>query len=258
MPFITASATDAQLLELLNAVADAVAKTLGNASHSGLTGVREGQYASDVTADTAALQVLHDAGIPVLSEESGVDAVVWPLLSDALLAILDPLDGSTNADLGIPWYSTSVLLVDAKGSRCAMVANQVNGDRYWATRGGGAFKNGNTITPSTKTDLAQAVVGMSGLPSSNPGWWQFRTLGSAALDLCLVASGVLDAWVDWNSHGVWDYAGGLLICEEAGVVVSEANGQDLIHADYEARRTLVVAGQQPMLQRLLIARQECP
>ena len=62
------------------------------------------------------------------------------------------------------------------------------------------------------------MVGLSGYPPRRLGWKQFRALGAIALDLCAVAGGRLDAYVDCSpsAHGPWDYLGGLLVCREAG------------------------------------------
>ena len=254
MPSINAKSGDAQLIELGLAVANAVHESVTGAFEHGMTGAREGQYAFDVVANDAALKVLHAAAVRVLSEESGVEPGSWPLRGDALLAILDPLDGSTNADRGIPWFSTSIAFVDAKGLRAAVVVNQISGDTFTATRGGGALRNGQLIRVATEKPLNECVVGLSGLPKANPGWWQFRVLGSAALDLCLVASGGLDAWMDCESHGIWDYAGGMLIVAEAGGTVQEVFGEEPIHADYEARRTIVAAASEEVGNQLKIFR----
>ena len=248
---IDAATPDERLIALGIEVADAVRLALGNLESGGMTGAREGQYAFDVVADDAALAVLRSAGVKVLSEESGVEADAWPLRDNDLLAILDPLDGSTNADRGVPWYSTSIAFVDALGLRAAVVFNHLNGDRFTAARGGGAFRNGDLIRVGALHELSECVVGLSGLPKSNPGWWQFRVLGSAALDLCLVACGGLDAWVDCESHGIWDYAGGMLIVTEAGGVVQEVFGANAIHADYDARRTIVAAATLEVCQALV-------
>ena len=77
----------------------------------------------------------------------------------------------------------------------------------------------------------------------NPGWAQFRCLGAAALDLCAVADGTLDGYVDCvtDAHGVWDYLGALLVCREAGVIVEDANGRILCVLDRSVRRTPVAA-----------------
>jgi myo-inositol-1(or 4)-monophosphatase len=81
-------------------------------------------------------------------------------------------------------------------------------------------------------------------------------LGASALDLCLVASGTLDGYVDCvvDAHGVWDYAGASLVCAEAGVPIVDAHGRDLIVFDHDARRTPVAASTPELLEALLQVR----
>ena len=98
-----------------------------------------------------------------------------------------------------------------------------------------------------------AVIGLSGLPPRHLGWGQFRALGAAALDLCAVADGRLDGYLDCSedAHGVWDYLGATLVCAEAGVEVVDAGGRELCVLDPEARRT-PVAGAGPTLTDALV------
>ena len=95
------------------------------------------------------------------------------------------------------------------------------------------------------------MVGLSGLPPGWLGWRQFRALGAVALDLCAVAEGRLDGYVDCSpsAHGPWDYLGGMLVCQEAGAVVDDAVGRDLVVLDHGARRTPVAAGTRPCWPR---------
>jgi fructose-1,6-bisphosphatase/inositol monophosphatase family enzyme len=99
-------------------------------------------------------------------------------------------------------------------------------------------------------------VGLSGWPPTHLGWRQYRALGAVALDLCAVACGMLDGYVDCSpdAHGVWDYAGGLLVCSEAGATMVDAFGRDLITRDPSVRRTPVAAGQPALLDALVAAR----
>ncbi len=247
---------DWELLAVLHRVADAVAEALAAVVDWGPSGLREGQYAADLAADAAALGVLGEAGLGVLSEESG------RTLADAeLVAIVDPLDGSTNASRGVPWFATAVCVVDGQGPRVALVANQaalVGGGsaRYWAVRGGGAWLDGSRLSASACTSMGDALVGLSGLPPHHLGWRQFRSFGASALDLCLVASGTLDAFIDCSpdAHGVWDYAAGALICAEAGAHIVDALGRDLVVLDHEVRRTPVAAATDQLLTAALAAR----
>ena len=102
----------------------------------------------------------------------------------------------------------------------------------------------------------EAVVGISGLPERSLGWRQFRAMGALALDLCAVAEGVTDGYVDTleRLHGPWDYLGALLVCTEAGVPVGDAYGDDLVVVDYEARRTPVAAATPALHLELMAAR----
>jgi fructose-1,6-bisphosphatase/inositol monophosphatase family enzyme len=235
------------LLEVLHAAASAVAEALGDLSDWGLAGTRDGQYRSDLAADAAALSVLDGAGLGVMSEESGSHRVDRPVV-----VVIDPVDGSTNAARGIPWYATSLCAVDADGPLAAVVVNQASGIRFEAVRGGGARRDGTPIRPSRCEELSQAIVGFSGYPPRYLGWSQYRGLGAAALDLCAVAEGVLDAYaaIGGSQLGSWDYLGGMLICIEAGAVVAESKGRELVTLDHDARRTPVAASTPALLDSL--------
>jgi len=177
--------------------------------------------------------------------------------------VMDPLDGSTNASRGVPWYATALCLVDDDGPAVALVAGQASGERFAAVRGEGAWRGrgraggplGGRLRPSRCDRLGDALVGISGAPLGG-GWAQFRALGASALDLCLVAAGTLDGFVDMSpdAHGVWDYVAASLICAEAGAVVVDAFGRDLVVVDHTARRTPVAAATPDLLDALLAAR----
>ena len=245
---LTRHSTNADILQVLNNTADAVSKVLEANTDWSLSGIRHTQYSVDVRADNAALAVLHEVGCAVLSEESQITGL-WG--DDDILVVMDPLDGSTNASRGVPWFATALCALDKSGMRASLVVNQASGkDRYWATQGGGAFHNGNQMRPSACSTLKEAVVGVSGLASFRPQWSQFRALGAAALDICLVAQGVLDGWVDFNSHGVWDYLASILICQEAGVATSEYLDRELLVTQYDEKRTPIVAATPALLAQL--------
>ncbi|MEY3615195.1 MAG: hypothetical protein RLZZ518_195 [Actinomycetota bacterium] len=239
MTTLSVSSSNAEILAVLHEVADAVYGVLSTNTDWGLSGKRATQYSVDLRADAAALEVLHAAGCAVLSEESGRTGE-WR--EDSIIVVMDPLDGSTNASRRVPWYATALAAIDASGHRASLVANQfTNEDRWTATLGGGAFHNGEAISPSRCVRIADAVVGVSGLPKKHPGWAQFRALGAAALDICLVAQGTLDGWVDLSSHGVWDYLASVHICAEAGALVGEASNRNLMVTEHSERRSPIVA-----------------
>jgi len=241
---------DEALLEVLHDTASAVAEALGALGDWGLAGTRDWQYRSDLVADNAAAQVLDRAGLGVMSEESGARRLEHPLV-----VVIDPVDGSTNAARGIPWYATSLCAVDSEGPRAAVVVNQASGIRFEAVRGGGARKDGRPIQPSKCEVLREAIVGFSGYPERYLGWSQYRSLGAAALDLCAVAEGVLDGYaaVGGSQLGSWDYLGGMLVCTEAGAVVTESEGRDLVTLDHAERRTPVAGSTAALVEALRAA-----
>lgn len=243
--------TAEDLLATLHRVADEIGAVLGELDDWSPAGTRPGQYRSDLAADDVAVRSLLDAGLGVLSEETGRHAP-----ERSVTVVVDPLDGSTNAHRRVPWYATSLCAVDADGPVAAVVVDLARRVRFEATRGGGATRDGRPISPSTEEDLADAIVGLSGLPDRHLGWRQFRAFGAAALDLCAVADGTLDGFVDCSvdAHGPWDYLGGLLICREAGAVVEDAHGRELVVLDHAARRTPVAGGTGVIARQLFAAR----
>ena len=240
--------------DVLLAAADAVAVVLAGNTDWGPSGLRDSQYAVDLDADAACLDVLYAAGYRVLSEESGVTGP--PGSDGAPIVIVDPLDGSTNASRGVPWFASALCLVDGDGPAVGVVVNHATGDRFVGLRGGGAERNGQSIRPSGVTRIADAIVGVSGLPGHHYGWSQFRALGASAPDICAVACGVTDAWCDMHDsgHGVWDYMASIVIIEAAGGVAGEVLGRDLCVLDHTARRAPIVAATPELLAAVLAER----
>lgn len=234
----------------LNRVADEIIEALRSQSDWSLSGGRPGQYLSDVAADKAAVAALVGAGYGVLSEESGMHHAEKPVV-----VVVDPLDGSTNADRGVPWFGVSLCAVGDEGPLAAVVVDLPNNRRFVAERGSGAYLGVERLRVPARVGLGDAIVGLSGLPPAHLGWWQFRALGAAALDLCAVAAGQLDAFVDCSvdAHGVWDYLAGMLVCQEAGGVVADLWGRELVLLDHVVRRTPVAASSMRLLNDLVVA-----
>ncbi|MDW3218652.1 MAG: inositol monophosphatase family protein [Acidimicrobiales bacterium] len=222
------------VLAVLHETADAVVDAFAGSIDWGPSGLKAGQYASDLVADAAVLAVLGAAGLRVLSEESGLGP------GDGPVAVVDPLDGSTNASLGLPWFATSLCVVDDEGPWVAVVHNHGNGERYDAIRSGGARRDGVALADRSADAAGHGTTVVNGVPPHGIGW--FRCMGAAALDLCAVADGRFRGYVDFHGGlGVWDYAGALLICREAGIEVVDAEGRELVVLDHAARRAPVAA-----------------
>jgi len=236
---------DEELLGLLRDAARAVRDVIGGLQGRGLSGGRPTQYHADVVADDAAVAVLVRGGLRVLSEESDVSG------DGPIVCVLDPIDGSTNFDRGIPYYSTSLCALDDEGALCSVVVNHATDTWYEAVRGAGATRDGHSIRPSGVLGLNAAIVSFSGLPSARGGWAQFRALGSASLELCAVADGSLDGYaVVANSRlSPWDYLGGIQVLGEAGGFVAELDGAPLVVAD-RSRRRPIAAGSGALLVEL--------
>ncbi len=179
------------------------------------------------------------------------------------LWIVDPLDGTTNYLHGHPQYAASVgVLVDGAPAAGAVMAG-ASGERWWALRGGGAWKDGRRIRVSSVRALDRALVG-TGFPFKRhdfisayleqfgrvlPTSMGIRRGGSAALDLCALASGVLDAFWELVLKP-WDIAAGLMILQEAGGTATRMDGSPLTLDRPES----VLAGNSPELVEALDAR----
>ena len=239
-----------KILSDLNKTVDQILVSFEALEDWGLSGNRPDQYNSDVVADQVIADSLDASGYRILSEESE------NLNGEGLVAVVDPLDGSTNASRGLPWFATSLCVVDEHGPLVAVVADLVHSVRYEAIRGRGSFKEGEKLLRTDIPELSESIIGISGLPPHNPGWAQFRSLGAIALDLCAIADGRLDGFVDCSpdAHGIWDYLGASLVCAEAGIEVVDSQGRNLNELDQAVRRT-PVAGVGDLQTELLDFRQ---
>lgn len=241
-----------ELLEAFSAAGTAVRSAVGRLSEEqkkARTG-RMGQYGLDLVADGAALRVLKQLDVAIVSEESAYSG------SDdaAITVVLDPIDGSTNCARGFSYYATSIAALDAQGLLCALVVNQATGVEYRAVRGGGATRDGEPIHVSATESVEDSVIALSGLPARVLPWKQYRVFGCASLALCDLAAGGLDGYVDGGAwHAPWDYLGGLLMCQEAGATVIDVKGNDLEVAAMDARRQLLGAATPKLLDALRVA-----
>lgn len=248
---VGASEVATDLLETLVEAANAVAAALSSQRDWGPTDGVPGQYHHDTVADAAALKVLLPAGLGVLSEESGLHHPERPVL-----VVLDPVDGSTNASRGLPWWGVSLCALDSDGLLASVVSGPRIGQFFSALRGEGAWLDGRAISPSAASSVRGSLLVFNGYPPSYLGWAQFRAFGAAALELCGVACGEFDGFVDWSRGSLkpWDYLGGVLVCQEAGACVADAWGRDLVVRRRGERRAVVAAGTEALLSELVEAR----
>ncbi len=239
--------SDEELLALFHEAARLTADTLRAIEDRRPTTDVVGQYQLDVATDAAVVPLFVDAGFGVLSEESGLhhperDTVI----------VVDPVDGSTNASRHIPWCNSSLCAVDADGPRVATVVNLITGEAFEAVRGGGARCDGKAIGPSSVTAMGDALLLFNGVPTRHWGWSQGRVLGAAALDLCLVAAGRVDGYVDLHGGlAPWDYMAALLVCREVGIELLDARGRELVVLDPAARRSPQAAATPELLAAIV-------
>jgi myo-inositol-1(or 4)-monophosphatase len=150
--------------------------------------------------------------------------------------IVDPIDGTVNYLYGLPYCAVS-LAAEVDGEVVAgVVRNVFTGEEWTATAGGGAWRDGRRLRCSTETDLGQALVatGFGYDPGRRahqarvlagliPYVRDIRRQGAAALDLCLVAEGRVDAYYE-KGLAAWDQAAGALVAAEAGLRVGGLGG----------------------------------
>lgn len=193
----------------------------------------------------------------ILGEEegssSGTSGITW---------VIDPVDGTVNYLYGVASYAVSVAAVvgppdPREWTVLAGAVHSVVDDRTWtAGLGAGATLDGRPVHVNAETDLGQCLVGTGfGYDADRrraqarvlvdvlPQVRDIRRLGSAAIDLCLVATGELDLYYE-RGLNPWDMAAGALVAQEAGARVTGLRGRP-------ADREMVVAGPSEAVARLV-------
>ncbi|MCY7343352.1 MAG: inositol monophosphatase [Pseudonocardia sp.] len=206
----------------------------GDGAGGGMTGVTTKSTPTDVvTASDHAVETLVRErlaqlrpGDAVIGEEHGGAAggsgTSW---------VVDPIDGTVNFLYGMPWYAVSLAAVVDGVSVAGAVMEPASGRLWSAAAGHGATCDGRRLRASGASQVALSLLGTGFAYSSQrrvrqarmvagllPRVRDVRRAGSAALDLCAVAAGWTDAYLE---HGCswWDWAAAALIAAEAGAVV---------------------------------------
>ncbi|HEY8578937.1 MAG TPA: inositol monophosphatase family protein [Beijerinckiaceae bacterium] len=213
-------------------------------------------------ADRKAESVLHAElakarpGYGFLMEESGVVEGAdkthrW---------IVDPLDGTTNFLHGLPIFAISVALEREGQIVAGLVYNPVAEDMYVAEKGQGAWLNNRRLRVSARRELPDSLIACGvpplGRAAQHPKFkaelaavmaraGNVRRLGSAALDLAMVAAGRFDAYWERGLKS-WDIAAGALLVREAGGFVSDADGGEAM-----LEKGSICAGNETMHRHLL-------
>jgi fructose-1,6-bisphosphatase/inositol monophosphatase family enzyme len=191
----------------------------------------------DKIAEDVILQFVEERDLPynVLSEEIGfVDR------KKAKTLVIDPIDGTYNSSMGVPFYSVSLAIgtKSLNDVEAGLVQNLVTGDVYYAEKGRGATLNGDPIHTRAFDPFKSVFLVYIGKYASPENFHFARTgvraraLGCASLEMCLLAEGRADAYymnceVYEKSIRVVDIAASALILKEAGGGIVDLSDQPL-------------------------------
>jgi len=196
----------------------------------------------DLAAEKALIDCLskHEISCTLVSEEAGTKKVGFG--PSEYYVTTDPVDGTTNAVRGLP-FSATVIAVSRepwlRDVETAIVTDIIHDIAYTAQKNGGAFKNGKRIKTSETSDLEEALIGVDlntfkieELVTKLEGLFKrgkhFRHFGANALDICYVADGSTDAFIDIRGKlRVTDMVASYLILREAGGIMVSPEGEEL-------------------------------
>ncbi|MFE1405437.1 inositol monophosphatase family protein [Streptomyces sp. NPDC058770] len=226
------------LLDLARSVTERAEQQLRDLSPDLITakGDRDMVTNVDLAIEREARKALLDGapGIGFVGEEEGGDTgadTYW---------ITDPVDGTANFIRGLPLCGISLALVHHGVPVLGVIHLPLIGRRYWAAQGLGAYRDGHRISAADTSTLPEAMIAVGDYGTGPDGpdrnrvalaiqahlaekAQRVRMLGSAAVDLALVADGTLDATITLGNHD-WDMAAGVVLAREAGAVVMDTDG----------------------------------
>lgn len=218
-------------------------------------------FGIDKIAEDIILEGLKDLNTPLtaISEEAGI----VDMNGGGPKVIIDPVDGSKNAVLGIPFYCTSIAV--AEGDRVAdiklaYIINLINGDEFWAAMDAGAFKNNEKIA-SQKDDTFYMVAyeaqssgrDISSIMPLIRRSRKTRCFGATALDLAYLASGAISVFISPSPSRSFDFAAGWLIVKEAGGIFTDTEGNtiDRVRLGLELSTPLLASGNKKLHKKAL-------
>ena len=221
----------------------------------------------DLVAENAIINTMknHKISFTLISEESGVKE--YGETPHKHFVTADPIDGTTNLMRGIPFYATSIA-VSTKPTlntiHTALVADLAHDITYTAQKGKGAYRNNQKITPLKTASLEDAVIGIDlntyKVPEIAPQLTglirktkHIRHLGANALELCYVADGTTDAFIDIRGKlRTTDMAAACLIIGEAGAKITTPEGKLLnVELDPKQKVAFVAAANQKIHKTIL-------
>jgi len=196
----------------------------------------------DLAAETAIVNTLlgHDVSFTLISEESGIKK--YGAKPEDCFLCVDPIDGTTNLMHGLPFYCSSIGVSnkpELANVYAGMVIDLVHNVTYMAFKGEGAYRNRKKMETSKTASLDEAVVGLDlntfkskavvpKVTTLIENTKHIRHYGANALEICYVANGLTDAFIDLRGKiRTTDVAAGFLIAKEAGGVVTTPDNKTL-------------------------------
>jgi len=220
----------------------------------------------DLAAENSLVQTLQDNKVSctLISEETGIKKIGSK--PDSFYLTTDPLDGTTNAIRGLPFIATSMAVSktpNLKDVETALVFDILYNVTYTAERRKGAIRNEEKIEPSQTTSLEDAVIGIdfntlkigeliTQLTPLLQETKHLRHLGANALELCYVADGTTDAFIDLRGKlRVTDIAAAYLILQEAGGMMATPEETEInVPLDPSQRVSFIATANKPLYEKI--------
>lgn len=202
---------------------------------------------ADVVMQAALIEALeqHWPGIGVLGEEMS-EKEQQAALDQAENGVwcIDPLDGTNNFAVGVPYYAVSIALIKGREVEMGVVYDPSRKECFSAARGQGAWLNTEPLRPQKLTtplsqgialiDLKRLNADLAGRLAAEPPYKSQRSFGAIALDWCWLADGRCHVYLH-GKQKLWDYAAGCLILIEAGGHAVTLDGENIFKPTLEPR-----------------------
>ena len=221
----------------------------------------------DLAAEKAIVEILeqYEVSYTLISEESGVKE--FGETPRMFYVTVDPIDGTTNLVRGLPFYASSIAVSSApvfSSVFAGLVADLVHDATYSALEGKGAFRDFERITSSKESSLGDAVLGLdlntyriksiaSHLTELIEKTRHIRHFGANALELCYVADGSTEGFIDIRGKlRPTDVAAGLFILREAGGTVTTNTGEEFdVRLDPTKKIKFIASGNKQIHEKIL-------
>ena len=183
----------------------------------------------------------------ILGEEMTEQEQNQAMTNEAGYWCIDPLDGTSNYAVGMPFFSVSIALIINNEQALGLVYDPIRDESFTAIKGEGAWLNGETLgNQATEVDTKRVVaeIDFKRLPEdlairlvTEAPYSSQRNIGSSALDWCWLAAGRYNIYLH-GGQNLWDYSAGNLIVHEAGGYSISLDGEPVFRAKHEKRSAL--------------------